>query len=146
MVLRAGTEYEMESWIEAIRSRLPHLQGEGEQTYYMNAMKCSFQLVTPPLSPTTGPPKRPHLETKPSTASVVSITSESSIASETSSIHEPDLMIPLCARRGIILSPIQVHRPNTVAAHWIPIEEDAPSVDENCDSPTFALYKERFGL
>jgi hypothetical protein len=143
LVLRADSEYDMQSWVEAIRSRLPHLQGEGEQTYYLNAMKCCFQLVTPPLSPTTGPPKRLHLGTKVSSASVVSITSESSMASDISSIHEFDVKSSLCARRGIFLAPIHVHRPNT---DWVPIEEDIRSAEDNCDSPTFALYKERFGL
>ncbi|KAG2178599.1 hypothetical protein INT44_001752 [Umbelopsis vinacea] len=146
LVLRADSEYDMQSWVEAIRSRLPHLQGEGEQTYYLNAMKCCFQLVTPPLSPTTGPPKRPHLGAKVSSASAVSITSESSMASDISSIHESDVKMPLCARRGVFLAPIRVHRPNTVNTDWIPIEEDIRSAEDNCDSPTFALYKERFGL
>lgn len=146
LVLRAETEYEMQSWIEAIQSRLPNLQGEGEQTYYLSTRKCCFQLVTPPLSPTTSPPKRPRLGTKVSSMSVTSITSESSIASEISSIHESDHKVPLCARRGVKITPIHVHRRNTANPHWIPIEEDAHSADENCDSPTFALYKERFGL
>lgn len=145
LVLRADSEYDMQSWVDAIRSRLPHLQGEGEQTYYLNAMKCCFQLVTPPLSP-TGPPKRPQLSTKVSSSSVVSITSESSMASEISSIHEFDVKMPLCTRRGIFLAPIHVHRPNTVNTDWVSIEEDIRSAEDNCDSPTFALYKERFGL
>lgn len=146
LVLRAETEYEMHSWVEALRSRLPDLQAEGEQIYYLNAMNCCFQLVTPPLSPTTGPPKRPRLGTKVSSVSIASITSESSIASEISSIHDSEHKVLLCARRGIKVAPIQVHRSNKETSHWVPIEEDAPSADEDCDSPTFTLYKERFGL
>ncbi|KAG2183808.1 hypothetical protein INT43_006819 [Umbelopsis isabellina] len=144
LVLRAETEHEMLSWIEAITSRLPH-QGTEEQACYFNTMNCCFQLVTPPLSPSVGSPRQPCLDTKFSSLSVASIASDSSIASEVSSIHDNDSKISLCARRGIKINPINVYKPNKMSC-WIPMEEDVQSDDETCDSPTFALYKERFGL